>query len=59
MKVELDCKEINRLADEFEATDRPPSDADGELVQAGLLPAKCRAIPEGIPMCWARAARRN
>jgi hypothetical protein len=46
MQVELDCKEINRLADEFEKQTGHRATQIGELVQAGLLKGLPRD-PEG------------
>lgn len=48
MKVQLDLKEINRLADEFEKQTSHRPTRMSELVQAGLLPELPRD-PEGHP----------
>lgn len=48
MRVELDLKEINRLADEFEKQTGNRATRMGELVQAGLLKGIPRD-PEGSP----------
>ncbi|MGB9434599.1 MAG: hypothetical protein WBQ89_20310 [Candidatus Acidiferrum sp.] len=48
MQVELDLKEINRLADEFEKQTERRATRIGELLQAGLLKGIPRD-PEGYP----------
>ncbi len=48
MKVELDLKEINRLADEYEKRTGHRATKMGELMQAGLL-KEVPSDPEGYP----------
>ena len=57
MKVELDLKEINRLADEFEKQTGHRATRIERTGASGTARRKCREIPRDIRMCWARAAR--
>jgi hypothetical protein len=48
VKAEMDLRELDRLADEYEKKTRHPATRIGDLVDAGLLPGQPRD-PDGFP----------